>query len=243
VTRNGLDGRRWVQRLFWSLQSRTWDDVLQRPADRRLVTDVVRWLDGAGRNGEERVLDLGCGTGTYSVALAERGFNVVGLDFAPGMLRRARAKARAAGWTGNDRPKGRSGGMALERADFNRPLPFADATFDAALSVYTLHCAADPGVFLAEVRRVLKPSGRLVLVALAGRGRPEGHPLRTSLPHRAFWWFKRRLVARDRWPRYAPDALAALLEASRFAAAETPEIGGPAAFVAVALDGRSAQGE
>lgn len=101
--------------------------------------------------GSERVLDAGCGSGRLTVALAETGAAVTGIDTNAGQLEQARGRAEEAG-------------VALEllEADFNAPLPFADASFDAATSRLALMAAGDAVATLAELRRVLVPGGRLV---------------------------------------------------------------------------------
>jgi ubiquinone/menaquinone biosynthesis C-methylase UbiE len=195
------------ERLFWNVQSVTWDDLLQKPRHRLRLEAVLALVTEGGRPGD-RLLDLGCGTGTYSVALAKAGFEVVGLDFAAAMLRRAEAKA-------GDLPGPR---LRFERADFNRPLPFADGSFDHVICVCALHCVHDPPAFFGEVRRVLVRNGGFVLVALAGRcGEPaSGLRFRTSTPRRAFWWVKRRMAGGRRWARYSRVQLLGLLRDSGF---------------------------
>src|SRR4051812_8519918 len=99
------------------------------------------------------LLDVPCGFGRHSVALAAAGFRVVGVDRSETLLAEARRRAGGGRW-----PK-------LAAADY-RQLPFGDASFDAALNLSTslgyLGDAEDTRV-LAEIRRVLRPGGRLVL--------------------------------------------------------------------------------
>jgi arsenite methyltransferase len=96
-----------------------------------------------------RVLDLACGTGESACLLAERyGARVIGLDLADRMLARARKKARARGLD-----------IAFARADLQR-LPFAEATFDAAICECTL-CLCDKERALAEMARVVRRGGRV----------------------------------------------------------------------------------
>ena len=87
----------------------------------------------------ERILDVGCGTGALQKQLGD---GVVGVDLSEGML-------------------GHAGG-ARAAADVTR-LPFADHTFDVVASISSLHYWGDPVGALKEIRRVLRPSGRLVL--------------------------------------------------------------------------------
>jgi ubiquinone/menaquinone biosynthesis C-methylase UbiE len=200
--------KRWGERAFWNLQSATWDDLLQKPRHRERLEAVVAMLTGLARQGQE-ILDLGCGTGTYSVALAAAGFDVVGLDFAPAMLRRAQAKARTAGILG---PR-----LRFDQGDFNQDLTYADGSFDHVLCICALHCVRDPVALFLEVRRVLRPQGRFVLVALAGRkATGQGHRLQTTILRRGFWWIKRRMAKGSRWARYPRERLLELLELGGF---------------------------
>lgn len=111
-----------------------------RPAVLDLLGDVV------GR----RVLDAGCGSGPLAADLHERGASVAGFDASPAMIRLAEARL------GNE--------ADLKVADLTRPLPYDDAVFDDALAVLVLHYLEDWSGPLAELRRVLKPGGRLVVV-------------------------------------------------------------------------------
>jgi len=109
-----------------------------RPAILNLAGDV------AGR----RILDAGCGSGPITAALRDRGASVTGFDSSAGMLELARR---------------RLGPEAdLHLADLGRPLPFADNAFDDVIACSVLHYLEDWTGPLAELRRVLKPGGRLI---------------------------------------------------------------------------------
>ena len=108
---------------------------------RRAVVNAVRPLPG------ERILDLAAGTGTSSVPFAERGAFVVPCDFSLGMLGVGRRREPALPFVGGD---------ALR-------LPFADGAFDAVSMSFGLRNTADPLAALAEMRRVTRPGGRLVV--------------------------------------------------------------------------------
>lgn len=102
-----------------------------------------------------RVLDAGCGTGNLLTLLADARARVdayAGVDPAPDMLRIAAGKLAGAPF-----PGALAGGAA-------EALPFADGAFDTAVSASTLHDWPDPRAGLAEVRRVLRPGGTLLLV-------------------------------------------------------------------------------
>jgi SAM-dependent methyltransferase len=100
--------------------------------------------------GATRVLDAGCGSGRLTVALAQAGAAVTGVDSNPGQLARARARAGDAAVE-----------LELLEADFNAPLPFADAAFDGVTSRLALMAASEPVATLRELVRVLALGGRL----------------------------------------------------------------------------------
>nr|WP_236572267.1 class I SAM-dependent methyltransferase [Nocardiopsis sp. FR4] len=111
----------------------------ERPAMVALAGDVT------GR----RILDAGCGAGPLFAALRDRGANVTGLDASAGMLALARRRL------GDD--------ADLHVVDLSDPLPFADGVFDDVVASLVLHYLQDWGPTLAEIRRVLRPGGRLIV--------------------------------------------------------------------------------
>ncbi|MGO4120167.1 class I SAM-dependent methyltransferase [Arthrobacter sp. YAF16] len=103
----------------------------------------------AGEVAGRRILDAGCGSGPLSAALSAKGAVVTGFDSSPAMLELARQRL------------GESADLHL--ADLSRPLPFADDSFDDVVASLVLHYLEDWSAPLAELRRVLKPGGRLIL--------------------------------------------------------------------------------
>jgi len=106
-------------------------------------------IDLAGDVDGHQVLDAGCGSGPLSAALRAKGAIVTGFDGSPAMLELARQRL------GDD--------AALHVADLSRPLPFADGAFDDIVASLVLHYLRDWATPLAELRRLLKPGGRLIL--------------------------------------------------------------------------------
>jgi demethylmenaquinone methyltransferase/2-methoxy-6-polyprenyl-1,4-benzoquinol methylase len=113
----------------------------------------MRWRRLAARAAVrpgDRVLDAACGTGDLAIADKKAGAErVTGLDFSPKMLERARRKADL-DWVEGDM-------LAL---------PFADATFDAATVGFGVRNVADLELALRELRRVLRPGGRLAILEI-----------------------------------------------------------------------------
>ncbi len=122
---------------------------------RRAVADALDLRPG------QRVLDLAAGTATSSAALAGTGADVVGCDFSLGMLR---VGARA----GHE-------GVELVAGDALR-LPFRDGAFDAVTISFGLRNTQDVDRALAELRRVTRPGGRLVVCEFS---HPTFSPFRT----------------------------------------------------------------
>ena len=111
----------------------------ERPAMLSLAGDV------AGR----RILDAGCGSGPLSAALRDRGAIMTGFDLSTAMIELARRRL------GED--------ADLTVADLAKPLPYGDAAFDDVVASLVLHYLEDWTEPLAELRRVLKAGGRLIL--------------------------------------------------------------------------------
>ena len=128
----------------------------ERPAILALAGDV------AGR----RILDAGCGSGPLFAALRDRGAIVTGFDSSTGMLEQARQRL--------------GDGADLRVAELGRPLPYPNGAFDDVVASLVLHYLEDWTAPLAELRRVLKPGGRLIVsvdhpFAIVGLQREAGH--------------------------------------------------------------------
>ncbi|WP_435196261.1 class I SAM-dependent methyltransferase [Natronomonas sp. EA1] len=93
---------------------------------------------------EKKILEIACGTGRFTVMLAERGADIVGLDISEAMLQQGREKAMEAGVDDH---------LEFMRGDAAR-LPFPDDYFDAVFAMRFFHLADTPASFLAEMSRV-----------------------------------------------------------------------------------------
>jgi demethylmenaquinone methyltransferase/2-methoxy-6-polyprenyl-1,4-benzoquinol methylase len=114
--------------------------------DRRWRAETARAVVSPG----DRVLDSCCGTGDLALADLRAGGRVTGLDFSERMLERARSKSAEIEWIEGD---------ALA-------LPFADASFDAATVGFGVRNLEDLENGLRELRRVLRPGGRLGILEI-----------------------------------------------------------------------------
>ena len=112
------------------------------PSLRAVAAEVVR---RAALRPQERVLDIGTGTGIAAAAARGEGRAITGIDAAPGMLAIARAEVD---------------GVAFAEMDF-LDLRFGDGTFDVVLAAHSLLFATDRVAALAEWLRVTAPGGRL----------------------------------------------------------------------------------
>jgi demethylmenaquinone methyltransferase / 2-methoxy-6-polyprenyl-1,4-benzoquinol methylase len=123
----------------------------------RLWRRAVARITAAGLS--ERVLDLAAGTATSSLTFTATGADCVACDFSLGMLRAGRS--RLAGQHDGQLRDGR-GRLGFVAGDALR-LPFRDEAFDAVTISFGLRNVASPGAALAEMRRVTRPGGRLVV--------------------------------------------------------------------------------
>lgn len=101
----------------------------------------------------ERVLDVACGSGTAALVAARRYCEVIGIDYVPALLERARRRADAEGFEAE-----------FLEADA-QDLPFADDSFDTVVSVYGVQFAPDQHKAANEMLRVARPGGRIVLAS------------------------------------------------------------------------------
>jgi SAM-dependent methyltransferase len=115
-----------------------------------LATQLTSFLD---LTGDERVLDVGTGVGALALALAPRAREVVGVDSDSERLALARERAPA--------------NVSFTEADATA-LPFESGSFDLAATLRTLHHVPRPELAVAELARVTRPGGRLLVVDQIG---------------------------------------------------------------------------
>jgi demethylmenaquinone methyltransferase/2-methoxy-6-polyprenyl-1,4-benzoquinol methylase len=127
--------------------------LLSMNVDKRWRARVVRELAAALAKPDARALDLCCGTGDLSLAIREAypAAEVIGLDFSGRMLARAYEKSE---------PRG---SLPLVQGDATR-VPFPDASFDSVTIAFGLRNLTSVEEGLAEIRRLLRPGGRAVVL-------------------------------------------------------------------------------
>jgi SAM-dependent methyltransferase len=138
---------------YWSDQAATFDEEPDHGlADPRVrmawAARLAEWIPPEAAT----VADLGCGTGSLSVLLAQAGLGMIGVDVSPAMVTQARAKAQTAGVTVEF--------FVGEASDPN----LAGGSFDVVLSRHVVWTLADPIAALSRWARLLTRDGRLVLV-------------------------------------------------------------------------------
>lgn len=133
------------------------NDVLSLGQDQRWRRDVVRAVDA---HAGDRVLDLAAGTGTSSMPFVDAGARVCATDLSLGMLTVGKRRLPALDFVAGD---------ALA-------LPYADRVFDAVTISFGLRNVEDTAAALAELRRVTRPGGRLVICEFSA---PTFTPFRT----------------------------------------------------------------
>lgn len=120
-------------------------DYARQMGSHELHAELLRWLTPAQ---QPRVLELGCGPGKYVGLMANSGFQVVGVD-----------PFEFPTW---EQLKGRPE-VTLKSSVYGEDLPFQDASFDAVVCLSALLYFNDPQRGMEEMRRVLKPGGRLIV--------------------------------------------------------------------------------
>ncbi len=130
----------------------SFSENIERPVVEELIGEIKGW----------RALDLGCGSGAYSIPFAERGAEVAGFDLSQTMISLAEEKARE-----------RDLIIDFRVADICKPLPFDDHQFDLVFTATALHYVDDLSSFFREAARVMKPEGRMIASVL--------HPASTAL--------------------------------------------------------------
>ena len=147
-----------TEHQYWEDRSETFDRDTFYIVGAGLNNDIKRWLQNQFTR-TDAVLELGCGTGTFSEAVAPLVKDLIATDMSEPMLKQARAKL------------GEHSNVEFERRDAYETA-FDDAMFDAVLMVNLLHIVHDPTLILQESSRVLKNDGKVVVADVTSQGTP-----------------------------------------------------------------------
>lgn len=132
-------------------QRDTWSKGDFNEIARQNVCMAEALCEAVDPHGGEHVLDVACGSGTAALVAARRYCEVTGIDYVPGLIERAKARAAADGL------------KADFRVEDAQELPFSDASFDAVFSVYGVQFAPDQEKAASEMLRVCRPGGKIGL--------------------------------------------------------------------------------
>lgn len=134
-------------------QQKTWSSGDFHVVATRIVLQSELLADTADLRPGWRVLDVACGSGNATIAAARSGTHAVGVDYVPELLDKARERATAEG-------------LEIEfQVGDAEDLPVADASFDAALSVFGVMFAPDQQRAASELLRVVRPGGTIGLAS------------------------------------------------------------------------------
>lgn len=149
----------------------TWAE-LSGPLDRQLAPLGRRAMAELDLGPGQRVLDVGCGAGETTLELAATGAHAVGVDISRPLLEVARARS------------GGRGEIRFFEADA-QTYPFEPASFDAVFSRFGVMFFADPAAAFANIRRAMKPGGRLAFVCWRAPAENPimSLPMMAALPH------------------------------------------------------------
>jgi SAM-dependent methyltransferase len=145
----------WFFRFMYDRESAAWERRRDEPGHRELVERVAGELAKVVAP-PGPVADLGCGPGAHALALARRGYDVVGVDGSPRMVEVARTRAA------RDQAD-----VTFGVHDVSAPLRFADASLGGVLAILVVQHLPHPAAFIAEIRRCLRPGGYLLITAPA----------------------------------------------------------------------------
>lgn len=156
VSTNHLEQKRVDERF--DAESTYWSDVYQRKdifgfIYRQRQAIALNYVEGLPLPKTARVLEIGCGTGLMSVALARRGFMVEAVDHAPAMVELTKVRARQAGVDSR---------IHTAIGDVHK-LTFGDCSFDLIVTLGVIAWLHDLRKALVEITRVLVPGGYAVL--------------------------------------------------------------------------------
>jgi ABC-2 type transport system ATP-binding protein len=162
-----------TEHLYWEDRSGTFDEDASYIVGADLNDDIKRWLQTQFRR-TDAVLELGCGTGTFSETVAPLVQDLIATDMSEPMLQQARAKL------------GGHSNVRFQKQDAYKT-SFEESTFDAVLMVNLLHIVHDPALILRECGRVVRDGGKVVVADVTSQGTPLLAGMRLGLRYLRRW--------------------------------------------------------
>lgn len=147
-------------------QAHTFDRFAEK-TDEQVAT---RFTDALGDAGRGDLIDVACGPGVVTAAIASRAASVTAFDATEAMLAKARARCAKAGLSN----------VAFKSGNAES-LPFEDARFDGVVTRLAIHHFADPQRALGEMFRVLRPGGVAVIVDVVSSESPQESSLQNAI--------------------------------------------------------------
>ena len=145
-----------LQKLYWDANSFFWDDYLHKTGMQDEFELLSEYLAKNINKPGAKVLDIGCATGSLSIILAEKGFNVTGIDFSPCMINNAKNKII----------EKKNLVISLINADVNEQIPFKENVFDIILCRHSFNSIVDKKKFIESIRMITSSNG---LVFISGK--------------------------------------------------------------------------
>lgn len=141
-------------KIFWNLYALCYDVLLEFNPYKEMMEEIVNKLD-LSNNQEYNILDAACGTGNLEFFLLKEkiNLNITSVDYSPVMLNMAKKKLSKTS-------------IDLLLTNLDEKLPFEDNSFDRIVILNALHALPNPQKTIGEFYRILKPGGKLVIVAL-----------------------------------------------------------------------------
>ena len=195
-----------TEHQYWEDRSETFDEDASYIVGADLTDDIKRWLQNQFAP-TDAVLELGCGTGTFSEAVAPLVKELFATDMSESMLHQARAKLE------------KHSNVRLQKQDAYQTA-FDESVFDAVLMVNLLHVVHDPALILQECSRVVRIGGKVVMADVTSQGTPLLAGIRLGLRYLRRWG---RPPASNR--NISLDGLARLTQEAGFLVKEEALIG------------------
>ena len=137
-----------LQRQYYEIRDRRANHRIMVQSTPYITNQLNRLLEVGGLNRGERILDVGCGMGKYTIPMAERGYDVEGLELSSKLLEEMRAQT-----------DGRAD-VKMYQADLLAPPPGLIGRYDHVIGCFVLHHLFDLNEAFASCARLLKPKGR-----------------------------------------------------------------------------------